>query len=83
MRKIVGLVVSLCLLCFSAAAQDVIRGTVVDQNGEAIIGAGIVVKGAPGRPPMQRGKILTVITMPPATMTGDSTRPVAEVLRYP
>jgi hypothetical protein len=30
----------LCLLCFSAAAQDVIRGTVVDQNGEAIIGAG-------------------------------------------
>ena len=49
MRKIVGLVASLCLLCFSAAAQDVIRGTVVDQNGEAIIGAGIVVKGAPGR----------------------------------
>ena len=34
MRKIVGLVTSLCLLCFSAAAQDVIRGTVVDQSGE-------------------------------------------------
>ena len=49
MRKIVGLVTALCLLCFGAAAQDVIRGTVVDQNGEAIIGAGIVVKGAPGR----------------------------------
>ena len=49
MRKIVGLVTALCLLCFGAAAQDVIRGHVVDQNGEAIIGAGIVVKGAPGR----------------------------------
>lgn len=49
MRKIVGLVTALCLLCFSAAAQDVVRGTVVDQSGEPIIGAGIVVKGAPGR----------------------------------
>ena len=53
MRKFLGLIVSVCLLVlgsFSLAAQtDVIKGSVVDINGEAVIGAGIVVKGAPGR----------------------------------
>ena len=53
MRKLVGLIVSVCLLAlgtFSLAAQtDVVKGSVVDANGEPIIGAGVVVKGAPGR----------------------------------
>ena len=53
MRKLAGLIVSVCMLLlgsFSLAAQtDVIKGSVVDANGEPIIGAGVVVKGAPGR----------------------------------
>ena len=53
MRKIVGLILSFCLLMLGSlnmlAQNDIIRGTVVDQTGEPIIGAGIVVKNAPGR----------------------------------
>ena len=53
MKRILGLVASFCLFVmasFSLAAQnDVIKGTVVSSNGEPIIGAGVVVKGAPGR----------------------------------
>ena len=53
MRKIVGLIASFCLLVlgsFTLAAQnEVIKGTVVTASGEPVIGAGVVVKGAPGR----------------------------------
>lgn len=53
MRRIVGLIMSFCLLALGSltlsAQNDIISGTVVDQTGEPVIGAGIVVKGAPGR----------------------------------
>ena len=40
----------LVIVSFSLAAQnDVVRGSVVSANGETIIGAGVVVKGAPTR----------------------------------
>ncbi len=51
MRRIVGLIMSFCLLALGSltlsAQNDIISGTVVDQTGEPVIGAGIVVKGAP------------------------------------
>lgn len=47
------LIASFCLLLFAAlsavAQNDMIRGTVVSASGEPVIGAGVVVKGAPGR----------------------------------
>lgn len=53
MRRIVGLIMSFCLLALGSltlsAQNDIISGTVVDQTGEPVIGAGIVVKGAPPR----------------------------------
>ena len=53
MRKLVGLIVSVCLLLMGAipmnAQTDVVNGSVVDPNGEPIIGAGVIVKGAPSR----------------------------------
>ena len=53
MSKFMKAIASFCLLVlvsFSLAAQNnVISGSVVSANGEPIIGAGVVVKGAPTR----------------------------------
>ena len=53
MRKIVGLIVSFCILTMASltmsAQSGIISGTVADANGEPLIGAGVVVKGASGR----------------------------------
>ena len=53
MKKILGLIATLCLLCLSGipavAQNDVIKGTVVTESGEPVFGAAVMVKGAPGR----------------------------------
>ncbi len=53
MRKIVGLIVSFCLMLAASVAMHaqsgIISGTVTDISGESVIGAGILVKGSSGR----------------------------------
>ena len=53
MSKLLKAIMAFCaifLMSFSLVAQNVVvKGTVVSANGEPIIGAGVVVKGAPTR----------------------------------
>lgn len=42
----VSLTVALCLLSLTAVAQSAIHGKVVDQAGEPVIGASILIDGA-------------------------------------
>ena len=46
MKKTFAMILCLLLVCFNALAQSTVSGKVVDETGEPMIGAGVLIQGA-------------------------------------